>query len=438
MNSILVKISLLFFATIAATLFAFWIIGYLVAPTPARRTDLYSRTLTMQMTEARLAYETGGPEALQAFLGRLNKIFPNERFFTDAKGRDLVTGADRSELIVRFRKGPKGPPLPFFEGPKERVVYFPSTDGKYAILAVAHPLPDDTAVLPYGLCVLAAVGIICIVMALYLASPLRKLRHTVDQFGNGDLSVRANIRRKDEFGSLSRAFNHMADRIQTLLTAERRLLQDVSHELRSPLARLEFAVELARTSENRNAALDRVKRDLDRLGLLVGELFQVTRAEGDPASRKNDDVSLDSLIHVLVEDCTLEAEVRHCRVLMNAEEPVLIQGDSELLRRALENVLRNAIRHSPEGSAIEVGLRRQNGTAVLSVRDYGTGVPEETLQDIFKPFFRVDSDRNRASGGVGLGLAIAQRAILLHHGRLEAQNMHPGLMMTMELPVTQN
>jgi signal transduction histidine kinase len=438
MNSILVKISLLFFGTIAATLFAFWVIAFVVTPTPARRTDLYSRTLAMQMGEARYAYETGGTEALRAFLKRVNRIFPNERFFTDAKGRDLVTGQDRSDLINRFRKAPKGPPLPFMPGPSERIVYFPSSDGKYRILAVTHPIPDETTVLPYGLCVVAAVGIICIVTALYLASPLRKLRHTVDQFGSGDLSVRANIQRSDEFGSLSRAFNHMADRIQTLLTAERRLLQDVSHELRSPLARLEFAVELARTSDNRNAALDRIKRDLDRLGLLVGELFQVTRAEGDPASRKNDEVSLDALIHLLVEDCTLEAEVRHCRVLMNADEPVLVQGDAELLRRALENVLRNAIRHSPEGSSIEVGLQRRNGSAVLSVRDYGSGVPEETLTDIFKPFFRVDSDRNRASGGVGLGLAIAQRAVHLHHGRLEAQNMNPGLMMTLELPVTQN
>jgi two-component system sensor histidine kinase CpxA len=438
MNSILVKISLLFFATIAATLFAFWLIAFVITPTPERRTALYSRTLAMQMGEAQVAYETGGPEALRAYLSRLNRIFPNERFITDAKGRDLVTGADHSDLIARYRKGPQGPPLPFVPGPTDRIMYFPSADGKYRLLAITHPSPDETAVLPYGLCVLAAVGVICIVMALYLASPLRKLRQTVDQFGAGDLSVRANIQRNDEFGSLSRAFNHMAARIQTLLTAERRLLQDISHELRSPLARLEFAIELARTSDNRNASLDRIKRDLDRLGTLIGELFQVTRAEGDPASRKTEDVSLDSLVHVLVEDCTLEAEVRQCRVLMNADEPVHIQGDAELLRRAMENVLRNAIRHSPEGTFIEVGLRRRNGSAILSVRDYGSGVPEETLNDIFKPFFRVDSDRNRASGGVGLGLAIAQRAVHLHHGRLEAQNMHPGLLMTMELPVTQN
>jgi signal transduction histidine kinase len=438
MNSILVKISLFFFAMIAATLIAFWLIGYLVIPTSARRNDIYGRTYAMQLGEARLAYETGGPKALGAFFERLRKIFPSERILIDSSNRDLVNGQDRSDLVTKFKRGPKGPPLPFFENRGVRIIYFPSTDGKYSILAITHPVPDNTTVLPYGLCVLAAVGIICIAMALYIASPLRRLRHIVDQFGNGELSARADISRKDEFGSLSRAFNLMADRIQTLLTAERRLLQDISHELRSPLARLEFAVELARSSENRNASLDRIKRDLDRLGTLIGELFQVTRAEGDPGSRKNDDVELDSLVHLLVEDCALEAEVRHCRVLIHADAPVMIQGDAELLRRALENMLRNAIRHSPEGSAIEVGLKRQNGTAVLSVRDYGTGVPEETLQDIFKPFFRVDSDRNRASGGVGLGLAIAQRAVLLHHGRVEAQNMYPGLMMTMELPVTQS
>jgi two-component system sensor histidine kinase CpxA len=236
-------------------------------------------------------------------------------------------------------------------------------------------------------------GVLCYLMAVYLASPLRSLRQTLDRFGQGDLSVRSKISRKDEFGEVGRSFNQMADRIQTLLTAERRLLQDISHELRSPLARLEFAVELARTSDNRSGSLDRIKRDLERLGALIGELFQVTRAEGDPATRKQDDISLDSLMHVLVEDCALEAEVRHCNVLMTAAEPVSIRGDAELLRRAMENVLRNAIRHSPEGSSIEVDLRRQNGSALVSVRDYGTGVPDDTLQDIFKPFFRVDGSQ---------------------------------------------
>jgi signal transduction histidine kinase len=436
MNSILVKISLWFFATLLATLLAFYAVAFLITPGPhPGRRDMFGRTLAMQTEEARWAYENGGAAALRTYLTRIERNFPNPHYFTDSSGRDLLTGEDRSSFLVRPRETLR---LPFLRREPDRVVAWPSQDGRYRFVAVLHSSPDVPSVVPYGLSVLVAVGILCYVMALYLASPLRKLRLTVDQFGRGDLSVRAKINRKDEFGGLAKAFNQMADRIQTLLNAERRLLQDISHELRSPLARLEFAVELARTSDNRNASLDRVKRDLDRLGGLIGELFQVTRAEGDPAARKKDSVSLDLLMHTLVEDCTLEAEVRHCSVRMSSEEPVSIQGDAELIRRAVENVLRNAIRHAPEGTSIEIGLERQNGSAVLSVRDYGLGVPEDTLQDIFKPFFRVDGDRNRASGGVGLGLAIAQRAVHLHHGRLLARNMHPGLLMTMELPVNGN
>jgi signal transduction histidine kinase len=436
MRSILVKISLWFFATLVGTLIAFYVIAFLITPGPPRRNDMFARTLSSQVEEARWCYETGGVPSLKAYLDRLHKSFPNDHFLLDSKGRDLVTGEDRSPLLTRE---PETPHLPFLYGshPQRRLLWA-STDKKYQFVSVIPAMPDTTAVLPYGLCVLGAMGILCYLMAVYLASPLRALRQTLDRFGQGDLSIRAQISRKDEFGQVGQSFNQMADRIQTLLTAERRLLQDISHELRSPLARLEFAVELARTSDNRSGSLDRIKRDLERLGALIGELFQVTRAEGDPASRKRDDISLDSLMHVLVDDCTLEAEVRHCHVLMTAAEPVSIRGDAELLRRAVENVLRNAIRHSPEGSSIEVDLRRQNDSALVSVRDYGTGVPDDTLQDIFKPFFRVDGDRNRSSGGVGLGLAIAQRAVHLHHGRLEARNMHPGLMMTMELPVNGN
>jgi signal transduction histidine kinase len=435
-RSILVKISLWFFATLVGTLIAFYVIAFLISPGFPRPHDMFARTLSAQVEEARWTYETGGPAGLKAYLDRLHKNFPNPHYFLDAHGRDLITGEDHSALLV---KEPDSPHLPFLYGahPERRLVWA-SSDKHYHLVAVIPAMPDTTAVLPYGLCVLGAMGILCYLMAVYLASPLRSLRQTLDRFGHGDLSIRSNIARKDEFGELGRAFNQMADRIQTLLTAERRLLQDISHELRSPLARLEFAVELARTSDNRSSSLDRIKRDLERLGALIGELFQVTRAEGDPATRRQDDISLDSLMHLLVEDCALEAEVRHCNVLMTAAEPVSIRGDAELLRRAVENLLRNAIRHSPEGSSIEVDLRRQNGSALVSVRDYGTGVPDDTLQDIFKPFFRVDGDRNRSSGGVGLGLAIAQRAVHLHHGHLEAKNMHPGLMMTMELPVNGN
>jgi two-component system, OmpR family, sensor histidine kinase CpxA len=241
-------------------------------------------------------------------------------------------------------------------------------------------------------------------------------------------------KRNDEIGELGRAFDQMADRIQTLLAAERRLLQDISHELRSPLARLSFATELVRTAEDRDAAVARIRKEVTRLTSLVSSLLEVTRAEGDPSVRSAQPVSLDALLGEVVDDCRIEADARHCRVRLQAGEPTQARGDPELLRRAFENVLRNAIRHAPEETEIEVSLDRQSSLALISVRDRGPGVPSELLPAIFQPFFRVEAARDTSSGGVGLGLAIAHRAIDLHSGRIWAENAEPGLIVHIELP----
>jgi two-component system sensor histidine kinase CpxA len=226
----------------------------------------------------------------------------------------------------------------------------------------------------------------------------------------------------------------MADRIQTLLTAERRLLQDISHELRSPLARLSFATELVPGAADRDAAVARIRKEVTRLTSLVTSLLEVTRAEGDPSVRSTQPVSLDALLAEVVDDCRIEADARHCQVRLQAPEPVETQGDPELLRRAFENVIRNAIRHAPDGTGIDVRLTRRAGLAAIAVRDYGSGVPPELLGSIFRPFFRVEEARDNVTGGVGLGLAIAHRAITLHSGRIWADNVNPGLVVTIELP----
>jgi two-component system sensor histidine kinase CpxA len=236
-------------------------------------------------------------------------------------------------------------------------------------------------------------------------------------------------------GQLARAFDQMAERIETLLAAERRLLLDISHELRSPLARLNVAVELARSGEDREAALNRIQKEADRLNELVGQLLQVTRVEGDPRLLRMVSVRLDDMVAELVHDSSIEAEARGSKLSLESTQPVWVDGDPELLRRAVENVIRNAIRFAPPETTVEIKVTRDNGKCVVSVRDYGPGVPEEALSRIFDAFYRVESDRNRMSGGVGLGLSIARRAVLLHHGELSARNMHPGLMVSMELPV---
>jgi two-component system sensor histidine kinase CpxA len=278
-------------------------------------------------------------------------------------------------------------------------------------------------------------AVLCYVLAVHLASPLRGLRRILERFGRGELTIRYHLSRHDEIGDLARAFNRMADQIATLLSAERRLLQDVSHELRSPLARLGFALELARTSPDREASLGRIRKEADRLNHLVDELLQLTRAEGDPAARNLQEVHLEELVRELVADCALEAEAKGCRIVLRDGHDALAMGERELLRRSCENVLRNAIRHAPSGTQILVELSTREDSATIAIRDYGPGVPPESLTEIFKPFYRVDNDRDRSSGGMGLGLAIARRAVELHQGRISARNANPGLDVAIELPM---
>lgn len=305
---------------------------------------------------------------------------------------------------------------------------------RYRFITLVRPWFGPPNILPYyGVIVLVIVGMGA-ALAMHLALPLRRLRRAMDRFGRGDLSARVRSPRRDEIGELSRAFDEMAGRIETLLAAERRLLQDVSHELRSPLTRLDVAVDLASTSEDPWTSLGRIKRDVGRLSVLVNELLQLTRAEGDPSALRPEEVRLDDLLRVLVDDCALEAEARGCRLTLVADGPCPVVGERELLHRAVENVLRNAIRHAPEGTSVDVRLHRPGDTAAITVRDRGPGVPEDLLGSIFEPFFRVDAHRNRSSGGVGLGLAIASRAIGLHRGRITARNVSPGLLVTIELP----
>ena len=177
-----------------------------------------------------------------------------------------------------------------------------------------------------------------------------------------------------------------------------------------------------------------MEREADRLNTLVGELIQVTRAEGDPAGLATEEVRLDELVRVILDDVHIEADRR--QVTLNSHiAKAGMQGNPELLRRAIENIVRNAIRYSPEGGLVEVTLAPAQDVMRISVRDYGAGVPEESLPSIFDPFYRVEKDRGRTSGGVGLGLAIAKRAVELHRGQMRATNVHPGLMVEIDLPV---
>jgi two-component system sensor histidine kinase CpxA len=227
----------------------------------------------------------------------------------------------------------------------------------------------------------------------------------------------------------------MAGRIHTLLTAERQLLQDVSHELRSPLARLTFEAEMVRKTTDRDATATRLRREIERLSELVGTLIDMARAEGDPGEVEMEEICLNDLLAATAEDSEVEALAAGCNIDVKAPLEICLQGNAELLRRAIENVLRNAIRYAPPQSTVEVRLAREADCARITVRDHGPGIPEKLRERIFDPFFRADASRDEHTGGLGLGLAIAQRAARVHHGDITAANASPGALLTISLPM---
>jgi signal transduction histidine kinase len=430
MRSIFSKVMLWSLGTFALSLVAFWAISRTLDRRGPPKGDPFPHFLEMVEDDLCHAYEHGGPVQLAALLRRLDGYLPGEHLLTDECGRDLVSGADRSELLKRDHFG-AGPPR-LADG---RMIFIgPPRDRHYRFISVVQPWFDRPNILPYYGAIVLVIALMGWVLAAHIAAPLRRLRRLVDQFGRGDLAARTHSARKDEIGELARSFDEMAGRIETLLSAERRLLQDVSHELRSPLTRLDVAVDLASTSDDPAEYLGRIKRDIGRLSVLVNELLQLTRAEGDPSAHNLEPLPLDELLDGLVEDCEVEAEAKGCSLKRTKTDPCLVNGQPELLRRAVENVVRNAIRHAPGETAVEIGLERLGDVAAITVRDFGPGVPDHLLGAIFEPFVRVEGDRSRTSGGVGLGLAIARRAVDLHRGKISAQNVRPGLLVRIELP----
>ena len=428
MRSLFAKILLWFLATILVAFAGFTAID-LVSHSDPMRLPPMARAFRFQAREASEAYEAGGREALRWDLLRLREIFQADAMLTDAKGRDLVTGDDRTKLIQAGRR------RVFFRGDRS-VIARKTENGRYwFIVSISNEAEPGWNFPIRQLWVLGAVVLLCYLLARYLTAPLRDLQVALERFGKDDFSARTRSTRRDELGRLARTFDQMAEHIQNLVAAERRLLLDISHELRSPLARLGVAIALARSGENRDAALDRIQKESDRLNALVGELLQATRAEVDPNALRAQPVRLDDLLAAIVGDCSIEASARGSCLKVEATGPVTVSGDPELLRRAAENVIRNAIRYAPPQTAVEVSLVRNGAKARIQVRDYGPGVPEEALVRIFDPFYRVQGDRNRDTGGAGLGLAIARRAVELHKGKLLARNAHPGLLVEIDLPL---
>ncbi len=433
MNTLFARILLWFVCMLAITVVGSAFISALsMSENDSDRRAPGARMADFQLSMARSAYERGGRAELEKYLAEIRRIFDGEGILTDARGRDLLTGQDRSAL-VRRAQAQRVDYRPFWVG--RALVARAADDGRYWFFLLIPRIRVGLWFLRADHVFAMLVGVLlCYLLALHLTQPLRQLQRAVERFGRGDLCARVKSQRRDELGELARTFDQMAAQTERLVSAERRLLQDISHELRSPLARLGVAIELARSGDDLNAALDRIQKESDRLNDLVTQLLQVTRAEGDPNALRHDRVRLDELVQQLVDDSAIEAKAHDCELKYARRPPATVEGDPELLRRAVENVIRNAIRYAPPHTAIEVSVARNNGNVVVDVRDRGPGVPEEALPRIFDAFYRVGADRVRSGGGVGLGLSIARRAIELHNGSIRARNADPGLEVEMELP----
>ena len=287
-------------------------------------------------------------------------------------------------------------------------------------------------------------GVVCLGLAWHLTAPIRRLRTAAQRLAGGDLTARVGpgrSRGRDEVAALGRDFDLMAQRIEALMTTQRQLPRDISHELRSPLARLNVALELARQRSGPEAGgpLDRIECEAERLNDLIGRLLTLAQLESGGEWIERDAVSLKGLVELIAADANFEAQTRNRAVRAVVEEEVTIHGSEEMLRQGIENVVRNAVRYTAEHTQVDISVSRRrtgSGNAIIRIRDRGPGVPEHALPRLFLPFYRVADARDRQTGGTGIGLAITERAVRLHGGTVTASNApDSGLIVEIVLPV---
>jgi len=269
-------------------------------------------------------------------------------------------------------------------------------------------------------------GLISLGLASLLTRPIRRLRSAAQSMAAGNLDVRVGGNGKDEVAELARDFDIMAERLQEMLQSQRRLLSDVSHELRSPLARLRVALELMAQSNDQEKALKRIEKEADELERLVSNLLSLARLESGQTTLERKPVDLAVLLRTVVNDAEFEASAKQRHVWLVAEQGIRVDGDPVLLRAAVENVIRNAVRHTREQSTVTVRLSAEGEAASIEVCDHGEGVPDAELSRMFEAFTRISEARDRHSGGYGLGLSITYQVMAAHGGTVSACNRPEG------------
>jgi two-component system, OmpR family, sensor histidine kinase CpxA len=284
-------------------------------------------------------------------------------------------------------------------------------------------------------------GAVMLLATRSVTRPVDWLRSAARNLAQGELSARAGgntsaLKPAREVDGLIRDFNHMAQRVEELVHSQRQLIADVSHELRSPLTRLSLAVDLLRQfPEDKDEHLARFENELGKLNQLIERLLTLSRLESSTIVLKEEFFDLSDLVSEVISDVQFEASARGCSATCTRSEQCPITGDQDLLRSALENVLRNAVQYADEGTTVYVELACHQGHATVTVTNTGSALPDHEMNQMFQPFFRGGEARSRRTDGHGLGLAIALRAVALHRGSIAAHNTGSRVAVTIELPL---
>jgi len=418
------------------------------------RSSTWEALRATALNDAVTAYEQGGDAQLRKYMDDLDATQHVRAYLFNEQGTELSHRTPPDWAIRVAAGGPRTPRDGFMiPAPPVQRDSRSSSDGlhQYTLVMGLPPGPRlffGPRGMPVRWLIIAVIcsGLVCYFLSWYLTKPIVRLRAATRQLAAGDLSARSGAppsKRHDEVASLMRDFDVMAERLETLVKAQSRLLNDISHELRSPLARLNVALGLARqrSATDSGDMLDRIELEASRLNELIGRILSLARLEDGEQDVPQTPVPLDELVANVAEDAEFEAQARHCHVrIVIPYGDWRVRGNASLLHSAVENVVRNAIRYTQEGSSVEIELASEEGAkgpeAVLRVSDSGPGVPPDALEKLFQPFYRIDDARGRLTGGVGLGLAITERAVRFHGGGVSARNrLEGGLQVEIHLPL---
>lgn len=385
------------------------------------------------LNAAALALHFGGAPALSALLSNRKLIGNIQVLAIDPTGKDIFgrpvppNALKNAKKALATGKTPAGLRVVNTPNGEVYLLFIPAEiDGNPA--PVATPPMQDSLTVRLLAAIIASL-VFSLLLAWYLTRPIRVLKNAVKIVATGDLSARVTPKmrgRRDEIADLGAEFDHMATRLQSMIDAQQRLMHDVSHELRSPLARMQVAMALAQQQpEKINIAVARIERETQRLDQLVGELLTLARLGSGINMEADEDVELSSLLKMIVDDANFEADGNRHVELTHAD-PVVIKAKDELLRRAFENVIRNALRYTPENGTVTSQGTIKDNHYLVTICDQGPGIAQEKLASIFEPFVRADENQDSRTTGYGLGLAITRRAIESHGGQVWAENQPSG------------